>query len=576
MFGSLAGRSIIGGLTGLILSHAGGAVLAQSLPPAVDPGRIDERFEAPLAPESVPALELPAPSQAPPPEQADQIRFTLEDIAFDGNTALGDDQLRPLYRDLLGNEVSLKQLYDLRDAVTARYRQAGYVLSQAVIPAQRIADGQVRITIIEGFVDRVAFEGDTVTDRRDLLADMAAKITAARPLTQRVLERYLLLMNDLPGVRARTVLRPAEGVTGGAVLAVIFEEQPIDARLSVDNRGSDAIGPFQLDATAAANNPLGLFDRLRVRGILASETEELRYLDLRESAVLNAEGTTLGLRGRVSLSEPGADVERFDIESFNGTVTLDLSHPVIRSRSETLRANASFTYRHSRTDAAGSLLTLDKLRVLEIGGVYDFADRFQGRSIFELDLVQGLDIFGASNEGSTSLTRRGGQVDFTKLTFAARRDQPLSAHFGLVAAVEGQYSPDELLSSEEFGIGGSSFGRAYDSSEITGDTGIAGRLEAQAHWSGGDLAGLVDGEPDAFGWLDRAQLYLFADGGAVRNYEAGTRQGWQDLASVGAGVRLAVLERFSADLQLAKPVTRDAGATGDKGVRLFFSVVGRY
>ncbi len=571
--GKIVSAAVAIGLAVLVWSASTGA---QELPPSLDPGRIDERFEPPLAPESVPEVDLPAPEQAPPPDEAERVRFTLERLVFEGNTVLSDQELRPLYAPLLGTEVTLARLYELRDAITAAYRARGYLLSQAVIPAQRISGGQVRIVIIEGFVDRVTFDGDAVTDHRGLLDELAAKIVASRPLEQKVLERYVLLINDLHGVRARSVLRPADGVSGGAVLAVVVEKSPLDGRLRIDNRGSAAIGPYQGDAAFGINNQFGLFERLSVRGIVTSEVKELRYLDVRNSMVVNSEGTEVTVGGRFSFSDPGSEVEQFEIESFNGTLTLGVSHPFIRSRSESLYGSASFTYRHSSTDAAGSLLTLDKLRVLKIGGTYDFADRFQGSNIIELELARGLDIFGASEEGSANLTRSGGQVDFTKVTFGARRNQPLSEEVQLVFATEGQYSPDELLSSEEFGLGGRTFGRAYDSSEITGDIGLVGRIEAQYTLDGSELASLIGVAAENLSWLNTGQVYAFADGGAVRNYEAGTRHGWQNLSSLGAGLRMAVADRFSVDLQMARPMSRDTSVNGNRDLRWFFSLTGRY
>ena len=40
----------------------------------------------------------------------------------------------------------------------------------------------------------------------------------------------------------------------------------------------------------------------------------------------------------------------------------------------------------------------------------------------------------------------------------------------------GQLTNDRLVSSEKFSIGGSQFGRGYDFSEITGETGVASSI----------------------------------------------------------------------------------------------------
>src|SRR6185437_9133865 len=79
--------------------------------------------------------------------------------------------------------------------------------------------------------------------------------------------------------------------------------------------------------------------------------------------------------------------------------------------------------------------------------------------------------------GSALLSNPYGQSDFTKLTFNTSRLQELNDKFSLLAASAGQVSNAPLLVSEQFGFGGPVFGRAYDTSEITGDDGIAASLE---------------------------------------------------------------------------------------------------
>mgnify|MGYP001811231369 CR=1 FL=1 len=161
-------------------AHAQG--LPGGLPGGLDPARIDQRFERPPTPQSTPEPPpIPAPEQAPPPEQAES-KLTVA-----GNTVFSADDLAKLWAGLEGSEVSLAQIYQVRDKLTAHYRNAGYVLSQAVVPAQRIRGGEMRLEVVEGFINAVKFEGD-FTDRLGLLAAMAANIKASRPQKMDVLE----------------------------------------------------------------------------------------------------------------------------------------------------------------------------------------------------------------------------------------------------------------------------------------------------------------------------------------------------------------------------------------------------
>ena len=91
--------------------------------------------------------------------------------------------------------------------ITARYSEDGYLLSKAVVPAQEVELGVLRIRVIEGHLENIIFEG-RVDGPTALLETYARKITESQPLRSDVLERYILLMNDLPGLSAERRLVP--------------------------------------------------------------------------------------------------------------------------------------------------------------------------------------------------------------------------------------------------------------------------------------------------------------------------------------------------------------------------------
>ncbi len=163
------------------------------------------------------------------------LRFLLTAVAIEGVTVYRPDQLRPLYRDLLGREIALDAIFALAEAVTARYRNDGYTLSQAIVPPQTIRAGKVRLTVVEGFIDKVLVEGKT-RGRAGLFRAWGEKIKASRPFQVAVLERYSLLANDLPGARVRAVLRPSEATPGAADLIFEVTHQTVEAAANLDNR----------------------------------------------------------------------------------------------------------------------------------------------------------------------------------------------------------------------------------------------------------------------------------------------------------------------------------------------------
>ncbi len=449
---------------------------AQRLPASEAPSRIEQRFERQAVPESTPPVEFPAHEQPLPPSQAGSLKLVLTKVTVEGATVYPPSTLAAFTRDMIGKQISLLDLYAVRDAITARYRNDGYVLSQAVIPAQRIKGGQVTIQIIEGYVNNVIFQGQ-VTDRFGLLKDYAEKIKASRPLEESVLERYVLLMDDLPGLKVNTVLKPTDKGAVGSDLTVVIDRKPIDASLALDNRGTRSVGPYQIDADVVANDLLGQFDQTEVRGIGTPHIDELRYIDVTHTEQLGLDGAT-GLVGIRSVwSDPGYIVRQFDVKSRTLTLHTGLSYPLIRSRSETVRLTAEASYMNARTNSLGQLLSDDRVRTLSIGASCDIADSWQGSNLLQVTAYHGLDILNATNAHSLSTSRAGANPDFTKVLASAQRRQPLWDKFSLLLATEGQYSPDIVDTSQEYGIGGKIYGRAFDASEIAGDSGAAGKVE---------------------------------------------------------------------------------------------------
>src|ERR1700744_4137017 len=227
------------------------AALMFAITPAVaqtsaEPGHIDQRFRPQPAPPSVGApIEIPSTTQNDPPSDAQSVSFTLSSIGLEGNRALSDSELQALAAPYIGRPVTLAQIYELADKVTAAYRAAGYILARAVVPAQKISNGHLTLQIIEGFIDSVKIQGDA-GGARPYLEAYGRRIKAARPLTAEVLESELLLVSDLAGFQVRSVLTPSPTVPGAADLTLVVDRTPVNGFLSVDNRGSKYLGPYEI------------------------------------------------------------------------------------------------------------------------------------------------------------------------------------------------------------------------------------------------------------------------------------------------------------------------------------------
>ena len=528
------------------------------------PDRFIKSREKPLNPQSTIVPVEPDTLVPLHPEELKKVKFELTRLVIQGATVFRKKQFFHLYKNFLGKRISLHHVYQIADAITKKYRNAGYILTKAIVPPQEINDGVVRVNIMEGFIDRVRVRG-RLKGPKKLMNAYRKRLLKSRPLHAKDLERYLLLIDDLPGVFVKSVLTPSENQPGASDLTLILDNKPFSAHAGVDNRGTKFNGPFQFIVGGAEHSLLGFYEKAGIQGIVTSDTEELYYFNLFYEAPISNEGTTFRLSGAFSQSKPGSSLEVFNVEGESHTFSFNLNHPFIRSRGENLRGQLGYTHRNTETDILGSLDSEDRLRILKLGMVYDYADRHRGINLISFSISQGLNILDATESGSLNLTRAQGKSDFTKISGKLQRLQQLAPSWMLLGSLSGQYAFDKLLASEEFGVGGVNFGRAFDPSEITGDQGLGLGLELQRAF---DLKKK---------FLRSLQAYAFFDYGSVWNrISTPTGEKQQELTSTGLGARFNLTKHFSGYVELAKPLNRVVASQGNKDPRFFFSLSATY
>lgn len=550
----------------LVLAGLCAPVSAQQLPSTVEPGVIQKQFEPPPAPKASPPIDIPDLGKSTPPPGAAEVRFVLQDLLVIGSSVYEEEEFLPLWEGLRSREITLTQFYEVAAAITIKYRNDGYVLSRALVPPQEIIDGVAEIEIIEGYIDNVVIEGEP-TGPASMIDDKVQAILDSQPLHADVLERSLLLLNDIPSVIAQSILRPSLTSTGASELVIVLEERRFSAAASFDNRGSRFLGPYQAGASGRAENILGLYESTEVEFVGTAELSELKFLAVTHILPLGSDGTTLTFVGSLTSTEPGSTLEALDVEGESQSASITLAHPFIRTRRQNLSVVGGLGYQNSKTDLLGETSSEDRIRSVFLGGTYDFIDAYRGITLIGGEVRQGLNILDATDSGSAQRSREGGRSDFTKVLGSVRRKQNLAPRWSLSVALTGQYAFSQLLASEECGLGGESYGSAYDPFEISGDHCLAGRAELQF------------GEASDFEFLDSYELYAFYDLGAVWCIDDNTRDRQESLASTGIGARANLFQDIWGAVELAVPLTRSPTADrddGEKSPRIFFNLIKRF
>ncbi len=546
------------------------AAPAAVVPGSADAGRVLENLK-PMPEPTFAAPEVvvsPEVGVAAPPGAASAL-FLFKKVVLVGATAYDRKEvegiLEGIFKPYVGQYLSVRKLYELTNAITQRYHKDGYALSKAAVPPQDLTNGVVRIQVVEGYIDTVETQG---AYRQSSLADaILRRIKSYRPLKMQDLERDMLLLNDLAGVTVQAVLKLPEkssgrqSVPGATDLVLVFADVPAPASASVDNYGSRYEGPYQMHVQAGINRLVTPYQQTMLSGVISlPESHELQDIQLSHRIPLDAHGTTASVQAGYVRTEPGYQLNSSDIISDAYNYGVSVSHPLIRSRAQNLYVGGEFIIKDISTDALSSELYRDKLRIVSLSANGDLSDPYGGANLAQVKLSQGLNLLGATKTGSLDLSRANGHSDFTRLSGMVERLQAITRTIRVYAAATGQYAWSPLLSSEQFGFGGQQFGRAYDASELTGDDGVAGKVELRY-------------SPPVTIPNATSELFAFYDAGRVWNYGAFANA--ESGASAGIGLRFAYGEHLTADLTLAQPLTRDVAApeygTGSTP-RVFFSL----
>jgi hemolysin activation/secretion protein len=490
---------------------------------APDAGQVQQGIDqAPLQLPGKQRLDINLPDTPADPAAEAGPRLQVNGFILDGNQALPSAELLSLLADLAGRELSVGQLQGAANRITRLYRERGYPLARAYLPAQEIEGGMVKIAVLEGRYGQVQ-----INDQAGLRGGALAPLTTLQSgdaVQGQSLERSLLLLQDLPGIEVKSTLRPGAS-TGTTDLLVDVQRAPlIDGAIDADNYGNRFTGEYRLGGTLNLNNPLGLGDRLTLRA-MGSE-EDQRYGRVAYQLPLGPWATQVGVAYSDMDYQLGKDFEDLDAHGNARITSVFALQPLVRSRDFSLYGQLQFDDKRLKDDIDLFEQKSDKrARVTILSLTGNSRDMLLGGGVnsFALAWSQGsLNLDGATAQRADDLTA-GAAGQFHKLNPSLVRLQRLSERFSLYTQLQGQWADGNLDSSEKLYLGGAYGVRAYPQGEASGDQGWLANVELR------------------YSLTEAWQLSTFIDHGQVRlNKDSWTdEENHRSLSGTGIGARWA-------------------------------------
>ena len=423
------------------------------------------------------ASSLPAIRPDPQAAMPDTTPFVVRQFRIEDNTVFDSATLEALLASMQDKRLTLSQIAEGIEAITTYYRGAGYPLARAIIPAQTIEDGVVRVQVIEANWGQVEVRNKSAVKDAVLLR-VLSNLEPGSVIRLDAMERATLLLADMPGVLPRALLRAGQQF-GSSDLVV--EAQPgaaWSAGLSADNFGSRYTGVTRTNANVQWNNPLGRGDTLGLNS-LNSEGGGLKYVRLAYELPVWAAGVQAGV-DRSEMDYRLGDTAASLLASGKAqTSGVWLRNSLLRSQGANLNARLGFSHSVLQ-DHVGSIKNDRTLNVwaLELSGERQDDWLGGGKNTLGLALYSGRVVFDDADAAARDVSNKVYTAgSFARATWALSRTQALGAGVSAVLSMNGQWAQKNLDSGQKFSVGGANSVRAYRSGVLSGDSGAFGSLE---------------------------------------------------------------------------------------------------
>ena len=413
-----------------------------------------------------------------------QQTIQIQQIRIVGNQSFRTEQLHALVADAEGKTLTLAQLQQLCQRVSQYYQQHGYPYSRAYLPAQTLSNGQVTIAILEATYDQIQYNNQSRISPK-LVEKTLAPLHSGDVIDGKTLEQQIKLLNRLDGVKTRNIIQAGQK-TGSSDLMVDIQPTPLfTGYVGADNYGNEYTREARFNAGIAAHNLLGLGDQLSLDAMTSGK---LNYGRLGYEATVNGQGTRLGASYSDLSYKLGKEYKVLDAKGNAQQASLWLTQPVLLTNQSEVLLTAQYDYKRLEDDI--EQVDVYRHRDLHIGQLRLNAtqyDDFASGGLNQLGVATEIghvnykNALAKKNDQATAQT----QGEFYSVSANLSRLQNLgSTNTQLYTAIQAQYSPDNLDSSEQFSVGGAYTVAGYENSVLSGSSGYYAVAELRQNlWS---------------------------------------------------------------------------------------------
>jgi hemolysin activation/secretion protein len=430
-----------------------------------------------------------------------------------------------------GRTVSLKDLFDVVDQINGLYEAKGIRTARAILPAQELKAGVVRIRLVEARLGTVEIAGTHHLDPqfvRDRLQQRPGDLMSVERLESDLIRYNALYESQL---RAGVVAGGDFGTTD--VTIDVQEPKRFQLTTFADNAGRDSVGKGRVGAIMRSANLLQRNDSMQ---LLVTETAGSKSYGWSVSTPITRNDLRLDAAySSGSIRLVNGPFVPLDITGTSKDLTLGLTQPFAIDLNRQWGAYARWSDRDSESRFGGFTQQDLNLHVVTLGLS---ADGRYGDRAWNMDhsLNLGTRTFGAD-------------ARFSYYRGSFSRIDRLGPGLNVLTRGGLQYSFSRVLpSGEQFQVGGLNTVRGYSEGLLTGRSGYFASIELRAALNPPSADSPAGAGPIVQG-------LVFLDHGGAFPYRPGEKSTKDDyLSSAGVGLIMDFDRNVSARLTLAVPL----------------------
>lgn len=466
--------------------------------------------------------------RAPPAQPAGDLgnfRFKLNGVDHNPSLILRDDEIALRVKPFIGREVSMADVQAMLAAINALYREKGFVVCEARLMPQRIRNGELFVTLIEGKTGKVTVRGAEHTS--DAYIKNAFDLEAGQVSNYRELSHDLVRFNMTNDVVLSVDIRAGEAPETTDYEITAHEPDNWTGTIFADTTGAKSTGRPRAGLSVTNRSVFGRRDAATLLGLTSEGSRSAMFS---YSLPVNSLGTRITGSASYGKVEVINRAEAGDVTAESQYYSLRADHPVYADAGMKWTIYGEWNRQISKTDFFDVTINDTSIDTYKSGAEAIFLG---ARSVF----------YATAGVQHAIAKEKTFDERWVSNLAAGNAFWRWQATPGAMLSVSGAWQAviggDPLTTTQYFYLGHTNGVRGYDNDVLSAEQGAYINLEASYAPAGPQTA--------IFAFLDAGRL------GRTSSYEK------RELASVGAGVTWPLWSGASITGTAGFPLIRNIG-----------------